>query len=90
MKKLLRKGHSGVISKLHSIQAVQTPSVHIDLQYFLSQHHVVFQTPRDFPLLEVSMIIPFLSFQVVFLQIFSLVIIHSPTRMKLRTFFNNL
>jgi hypothetical protein len=49
MEKLLKKGHSGIISQLHSIQAVETPSVHPDLQSILSQHQVVFQTPQGLP-----------------------------------------
>jgi hypothetical protein len=49
MEKLLKKGHSGIISQLHSIQVVETPSVHPDLQSILSQHHIVFQTPQGLP-----------------------------------------
>jgi hypothetical protein len=49
MEKLLRKGHSGIISQLHSIQVVKTPFVHPDLQSILSQHQVVFQTPQGLP-----------------------------------------
>jgi hypothetical protein len=49
MEKLLRKGHSGIISQLHSIQVVETHFVHPDLQSILSQHHIVFQTPRGLP-----------------------------------------
>jgi hypothetical protein len=49
MENLLRKGHSGIISQLHSIQEVETPSFHPDLQYILSQHQVVFQNPQGLP-----------------------------------------
>jgi hypothetical protein len=56
MENLLRKGHSGIIAQLHSIQVVEAPSV----QSILSQHQAVFQTPQRLPLLVVSMIIPFL------------------------------
>jgi hypothetical protein len=44
-KKLLKKGHSSVISQLHAIQATETPSVSQDLQAILSKHQVVFFTP---------------------------------------------
>jgi hypothetical protein len=45
MEKMLKKGHSGVISQLHAIQATETPSVLQDLQSILSKHHMVFSTP---------------------------------------------
>jgi hypothetical protein len=38
MEKLLKKGHSGVISQLHAIQATKTPSISQDLQAILSKH----------------------------------------------------
>jgi hypothetical protein len=47
MKKLLKKGHSGFISQLHSIQAVETPSVHPDLQSIISKHQAIFSTPQS-------------------------------------------
>jgi hypothetical protein len=46
MEKLLKKCHAGIISQLHSIQEVETPSVNPNIQYILSQHHIVFQTPQ--------------------------------------------
>jgi hypothetical protein len=49
MEKLLKKGHSGVISQLHVIQAIETPSVPQDLQSILSKHQVVFSTPQGLP-----------------------------------------
>ena len=49
MEKLLEKGHFGVISQLHSIQATETPSVPQDLQAILSTHQLVFSTPQGFP-----------------------------------------
>jgi hypothetical protein len=49
MEKMLKKGHSGVISQLHAIQATETPSVPQDLQSILSKHQVVFSTPQGFP-----------------------------------------
>jgi hypothetical protein len=49
MENLLKKGHSGIIAQLHSIQAVETPSVHPDLQAILSKHQVVFSTPQGLP-----------------------------------------
>jgi hypothetical protein len=49
MEKLLKKGHYGIISQLHSIQSVETPSVHPNLQVILSHHHTIFQTPQGLP-----------------------------------------
>jgi len=45
MEKLLKKGHSGIISQLHAIQATETPSVPHDLQSILSKHQMFFSTP---------------------------------------------
>jgi hypothetical protein len=49
MEKMLKKGHYGIISQLHAIQATETPSVSQDLQSILSKHQVVFSTPQRFP-----------------------------------------
>jgi hypothetical protein len=49
MEKLLKKGHFGVISQLHAIQATETPSVLQDVQSILSKHEVVFSTPQGIP-----------------------------------------
>jgi hypothetical protein len=49
MEKLLKKGHFGVISKLHAIQATETPPVSQDLQALLSKHQMVFSTPQGLP-----------------------------------------
>jgi hypothetical protein len=49
MEKIIKKGHSGVISQLHAIQAIETPSVSQDLQVILSKHQVVFSTPQGLP-----------------------------------------
>ena len=49
MEKLLKKGHSGIISQLHAIQATGTPYVLQDLQSILSKHQVVFSTPQGIP-----------------------------------------
>jgi hypothetical protein len=49
MEKLLKKGHFGVISQLHAIQATKTPSVLQDLQAILSKHQLVFSTPQGLP-----------------------------------------
>jgi hypothetical protein len=49
MENILKKGHSGIISQLHSIHVVETPFVHLDLQYILSLHQVVFTTPKELP-----------------------------------------
>jgi hypothetical protein len=46
MEKMLKKGHSSVISQLHAIQEIETPSVPQDLQAILSKHQVVFSTPQ--------------------------------------------
>jgi hypothetical protein len=45
MEKMLKKGHSSVISQLHAIQATETPSMLQELQSILSKHQVVFFTP---------------------------------------------
>jgi hypothetical protein len=47
MEKLLKKGHSGIISRLHSIHVVETPFVHLELQSILSHHQVIFTTPKE-------------------------------------------
>jgi hypothetical protein len=49
MENLLKKGHSGIISQLHAIQATKTPFVPRDLQSILSKHQVVFSTPQGLP-----------------------------------------
>jgi hypothetical protein len=49
MENILKKGHSGIIAQLHSIQVVETPSVHLDLQAILSKHQAVFSTPQGLP-----------------------------------------
>jgi hypothetical protein len=46
MEKLLKKGHSGVITQLHAIQAPETPSIPQDLQAIISKHPFVFSTPQ--------------------------------------------
>jgi hypothetical protein len=48
MEKMLKKGHSGIITQLHTMQATETPSVPHDLQSILSKHQVFFSTP-SFP-----------------------------------------
>jgi hypothetical protein len=49
MEKLLKKGHSSVISQLHAIQATRTLPVLHDLQALLSKHQMVFSTPQGIP-----------------------------------------
>jgi hypothetical protein len=49
MEKLLKKGHFGVITQLHAIQATKTPSVLQDIQAILSKHQLVFSTPQGLP-----------------------------------------
>ena len=49
MEKLVKKGHAGIISQLHSIQAVETPPVHPKLQSIISHHHTIFQNPLGLP-----------------------------------------
>jgi hypothetical protein len=45
MENFLHKGHSGIISQLHSIHVVETPSMHPNLQVILSKHQAIFSTP---------------------------------------------
>jgi hypothetical protein len=45
MEKLLGKIHFGIIAQVYSIQAVETPPVHPNLQAILSLHPTFFQTP---------------------------------------------
>jgi hypothetical protein len=49
MEKLIKKGHSIIIAQLHSINVVETPSVHLNLQSLLSHHQVVFNTHQALP-----------------------------------------
>jgi hypothetical protein len=51
MEKLLKKGHSNIISQLHSIQVVKNLSstIHPNLQCFLSQHQYIFNNPQGLP-----------------------------------------
>jgi hypothetical protein len=46
MENILKKIHSGIITQIHCIQAIEIPSVHPNLQYILSKHQVVFSTSR--------------------------------------------
>jgi hypothetical protein len=45
MENLLKKSHSGIIYQLHSIQVVESPSVHPNLQSVISQNHFILKTP---------------------------------------------
>jgi hypothetical protein len=84
MEKLLKKDHSDIVAQLHSIQAVETPSMHPDLQAILSKHQVVFSTP---PRLLSSRGVHDHSIPLVpavFLPMFALIVIPLPKRMKLR------
>jgi hypothetical protein len=49
MERLLKKGHSGIMAQLHSIQEIKTPSMHPNLQSILYQHHTIFQTSQGLP-----------------------------------------
>jgi hypothetical protein len=49
MEKMLKKGHSGVISQFHAKQTTETPSVPQDLQSILYKHQLVFSTPHGLP-----------------------------------------
>ena len=49
MEKLLKKGHSGVITQIHAIQATWTHSVLRDLQSILSKHQLAFSTHQGLP-----------------------------------------
>jgi hypothetical protein len=45
MDKLLKKIHSNIISQIHSIHVVETPSMHPYLQDILSKHQAILSTP---------------------------------------------
>jgi hypothetical protein len=49
MENLLKKGHSGITTQFHAIQATKTPSVSQDLQSILSKHQLFFSTPHRLP-----------------------------------------
>jgi hypothetical protein len=49
MEKLLKKGHFGIISQLNTIQTIETPSMHPNLQYIISKNHTIFSTPHGLP-----------------------------------------
>jgi hypothetical protein len=49
MKNILKKIHLGIISQLNSIQVVETPSIHHDLQSILSKHQNIFSTLHGLP-----------------------------------------
>jgi hypothetical protein len=49
MENLLEKGHSSIITQLHSIQVVETPSMHPNLQAILSTHKYFFSIPQGIP-----------------------------------------
>jgi hypothetical protein len=53
MEKLLKKGHSGIISQLHSIQAVETPSPTMCIptsNLYYPNTNMFLTLPKDFPL----------------------------------------
>jgi hypothetical protein len=84
MEKLLKKGHSGVISQLHAIQATETPPVPHDLQALLSKHKGYFRIPKASLLPAVFMIIPFPLYLEAFLPISIHIATPSHKKMKLR------
>jgi hypothetical protein len=84
METLLKKGHSGIISQLHAIQATETPSMPQDLQSILSKHQMVFPLPRDSLLPMVFVIIQFPVSQEAFLPISVPIVTPFPKKMKLR------
>jgi hypothetical protein len=49
MEKILKKGHLGIISQLNSIKAIETPSMHPDLQYTLQTPEYFFHSPWNSP-----------------------------------------
>jgi hypothetical protein len=49
MENLLKKIHSGNISQLSSIQVVETPSSHPNLQSIISKHQNIFSTLHGLP-----------------------------------------
>jgi hypothetical protein len=89
MEKLLKKGHSGVISQLHAIQATETPPVPQDLQALLSKHQMVFSTPQGLPPSRVFMIIPFPLYPEAFLPISICIATPFHKKMKLRKWSRN-
>ena len=89
MEKMLKKGHSCVITQLHSIQATETPLVPQDLQAILSKHQLVFPLPKDSLLPMVFMIIPFPLYLKYFLPIYVCTVTHFPQKMKLRKWSRN-
>jgi hypothetical protein len=76
MEKLLKKGHSVIITQLQSIHVVETPYMHPNLQSIISRHQVVFTTPKEIAL----------SCGV---HDYSIPLIPLPRRMKLRKIFMN-
>jgi hypothetical protein len=89
MEKILKKGHSDIISKVHSIQATETPSVQPDLQSILSKHQVVFSTPQGLPPSHGVHDHSIPSSLTSFLLMFTPIIIPFPRKMKLRKLFKN-
>jgi hypothetical protein len=89
MEKLLKKGHSGVIAQLHTIQATETPPVPQDLQALLSKHQTVFSTPQGLPPSRMFMIIPFPLSQEAFPPISVHVATPLQKKMKLRKWSRN-
>jgi hypothetical protein len=89
MENLLKKSHSGVITQLHAIQAIETPSVPQDLQAILSKHQLVFPLPKASLLPMVFMIIPFPLYHEAFLPISFCIITPFPKKMKLRKWSKN-
>jgi hypothetical protein len=89
MENLLKKGHSGIISQLHSIHVVETPSVHPTSNLSSPTTKLFLPLPKNFPLPVESMIIPFLSYRKSSSQCSPLSSSLCPRRMKLRKLFMN-
>jgi hypothetical protein len=84
MEKMLKKGHFGVISQLHVIQATETPSVPPYFNPSFLHINWSFPLPKDSLLPMVFMIIPFPSYLKSFLPISVYIITPFPKKMKLR------
>jgi hypothetical protein len=89
MEKLLKKGHSGVITQLHAIQATKTPLVPKTSKPSFLNINWFFSLPRASLLPMMFMIIPFPLYQEAFLPISVHIVTPFPKKMKLRKWSRN-
>jgi hypothetical protein len=89
MEKMLKKGHSGVITQLHAIQATKTPLYRKTSKPSFLNINWSFPLPKASLLLVVFMIIPFPLYQEAFLPISVCIITPFPKKMKLRKWSRN-